>query len=215
MFIGHYAAALAAKTLEPRAPLWTYLGACQLVDIGWSGLVMTGVEKVRIDPTLPGSPLDLYFMPFTHSLPGALLWSLAAFLVGRAVLRLPLRAAAFLGLAVFSHWVLDLIVHRPDLELWFGGEKVGLSLWNLPVPEMTLEIGLLALAGAAWAASRARAGLGAWPAILFLGALVTLQIAVELTPLPSDPVALGATVLAAYLLVIALASLVPDWLVNK
>jgi hypothetical protein len=103
MFVGHYSAALAAKAAEPRAPLWALVAGCQLIDIGWSGLVMAGVEKMKIDPNLPGSPLDLYFMPFTHSLPGALIWAAGAMLLARLVLRLPWRAATFIGLAVFSH----------------------------------------------------------------------------------------------------------------
>ena len=49
MFVGHYSAALAAKAVEPRGPLWAYAAAAQLIDIGWSVLVMAGVEKVRID----------------------------------------------------------------------------------------------------------------------------------------------------------------------
>ena len=88
MFVGHYAAALAAKAVAPRAPLWTYVIAAQAIDIGWAGLVMAGVEKVRIDPSLPGSALDLYHMPFTHSLPAVVLWSLAALGLARAF-RLP------------------------------------------------------------------------------------------------------------------------------
>src|SRR5258705_8017886 len=108
MFVGHYSAALAAKAAEPRAPLWTYVIGCQLLDVGWSTLIITGVEKVRVDPSLPGSSLVLYDMPWTHSLPGALAWSLAGALAVRWALKLPWRAAAFVGMVVFSHWVLDL-----------------------------------------------------------------------------------------------------------
>jgi len=176
MFVGHYSAALAAKAAEPRAPLWTYVIGCQLLDVAWSGLVMAGVEKLRIDPSLPGSSLDLYQMPWTHSLPGALAWSAAAAIVVRLVMKLPVRAAVFVGLAVFSHWILDLAVHRPDLELWFGGTKVGLGLWNYPVPEEALEIGLLAVAGVSWAGWRVRDGRKVWPAGVFLTVLVALQI---------------------------------------
>src|ERR1700761_5225927 len=100
MFVGHYAAALAAKAAEPRAPLWTYVGACQLLDIGWSSLVALGVEKVRIDPNLPGSDLDLYSMPYSHSLPAAPIWSAGALVVAR-LFRLPWRAAVVLALTVF------------------------------------------------------------------------------------------------------------------
>ena len=63
MFVGHYSASLAAKAAEPRAPLWSYFIASQLLDVGWSILVALGIEKVRVDPMLPGSVFDLYFRP--------------------------------------------------------------------------------------------------------------------------------------------------------
>lgn len=202
MFVGHYAASLAAKAIEPRAPLWTYVIGAQLIDIGWGALVMAGVEKVRIDPSLPGSSLDLYHMPYTHSLPAVVLWSLAAALAVRFLLRLPMRAAVFVGLAVFSHWILDLVVHRPDLELWFGDGKVGFGLWNYPVPEQAVEIGLLALGAAAWAWLRGRQGQALWPVLLFVTVLVAVQITAMVMPGGGGGGAsLGATAIAIYLVI--------------
>ena len=93
MFAGHYAAALAAKAAEPRAPMWTLVAGAQLVDIGWSALIIAGVERGRSDPSLPGSPLVLEHMPWTHSLPAALAWSVIAGLLAKALLRLPMRVA--------------------------------------------------------------------------------------------------------------------------
>src|SRR5258705_9871783 len=98
MFVGHYSAALAAKAAEPGAPFWTYVIGAQLLDIGWSGLVMGGVERVSFDPNLPGSTLVLEHMPWTHSLPSALLWSVAAALVVRFAMKLSWRGLIFLGL---------------------------------------------------------------------------------------------------------------------
>lgn len=210
MFVGHYAAALAARAAEPKAPLWSYVAACQLLDIGWGGLIMTGAEKFSVDPALPGSPLELYHMPFTHSLPGALAWSVGGALLARGLLKTPWRASVFVGLAVFSHWALDFLVHRPDLELWFGGQKVGLGWWNWPVPEATLEMGLLAAAGAAWAWVRAREGLSVWPAAAFLLVLTAVQIASKLMPMGSDPVQTGGMAIGIYLAVAAVA-----WLVER
>jgi membrane-bound metal-dependent hydrolase YbcI (DUF457 family) len=211
MFVGHYSAALAAKAAEPRVPLWTFVIGCQLLDVVWAGLVMAGVEKVRIDPSLPGSSLDLYHMPWTHSLPSALAWSVAAGLAVRWFMKLPVRAAVFVGLVVFSHWVLDLVVHRPDLELWYGRAKVGLGLWNFPAPEEALEIGLLAVAGVFWTAWRIRDGRHAWPAALFLALLVALQIYAATSDEGSaDRVKFGATALVAYLAVGFVA-----WLVER
>lgn len=199
MFVGHYAAALAAKAVEPKAPLWTYVIGAQLIDIGWGALVVAGVEKVRIDETLPGSPLDLFHMPYTHSLLACVWWALGAALLARYALRLNWRPAVFVGLAVFSHWLLDFLVHRPDLPLWFGGPKVGLALWNYPVPEQAIEIGILGLAAAAWAWARGRDGRSLWPVLTFTGLLVTLQIVVLLMPPNHDPAGMGASALAVYL----------------
>ncbi len=211
MFVGHYAAALAAKAAEPRAPLWTYVAGCQLLDIGWSGLLMGGVEKMRIDPALPGSPLDLYYMPFTHSLPAAVLWSVAAALLAKPMLKLPWSAALMIGAVVFSHWLADFLVHRPDLELFPHGAKVGLGLWNFPLPEMALEMGLVAIAGAAWTARRKARGQAAWPAVAFLTLLTAVQILSSSLGGSSgspDPFLTGALALGVYLLVALAAAFV-------
>jgi hypothetical protein len=207
MFAGHYAAAIAAKAAEPKAPMWTLVAGCQLVDIGWAIFVATGIERAESDPSLPGSTLILSHMPWTHSLPAAVAWSLAAALAAGALLRVSRRAAVLIGAVVFSHWLLDLVVHRPDLELFPGGPKLGFGLWNFPMPEQAVEIGLLAVAGIFWAASRRSLAQAAWPAALFMTFLVALQIVVMFVPVEAGPVlpetALSA--LAVYLLAALLA----------
>lgn len=204
MFVGHYAAAMAAKAAEPRAPFWTYVLGCQMLDVGWGVLVSTGVEKFRVDTALPGSPLDLYFMPFTHSLPGAVLWSVVGGVAAKGLLRLPARAAAMISVVIFSHWGLDLIVHRPDLELG-NGVKAGLALWNWPVPEMALEMGLIAMSAAAWAGRIRAAGSGVWRAVVFSGLMIPLAIVALASPPPPSPAAGGIMALVAYGLVTLIA----------
>lgn len=209
MFVGHYAAAMAAKAIEPKAPMWTLAAASQLVDIGWSAFIIAGIERASVDPALPGSTLVLEHMPWTHSLPMALVWAVGAALLVKLLLRLPWWASAMVGITVFSHWLLDFLVHRPDLELWPGGERVGLALWNYPVPEQALEIGLLAVCGAAWVASRKTLGRFAWPAIGFIAFLVALQIVAMLSPQPAGPLGAesGVMILAIYLVVAGVAAL--------
>jgi len=145
MFIGHYGPSFACKAWKPVVPLWVLFIAVQLVDIVWAVLVLLGIEKVRIVPGITATnPFDLYYMPFTHSLPGAIFWSVGAAVVYRAVA--PAQkwtAAAIVGGAVFSHWILDLIVHRPDLALYDDAYKVGFGLWNYPAIAFVLEIALL------------------------------------------------------------------------
>jgi hypothetical protein len=201
MFVGHYAAALAAKAAQPKAPLWTYVLGCQLVDVGWSVLIMTGAERLRFDPGLPGSALVLDHMPYTHSLPAAVLWAVAAGLLATWLLKLPRWAGVMVGLTVLSHWGLDFLVHRPDLELWFGGPKVGLGWWNHPVPEQALEMGLLAMGAAAWGWRRGLQGRDGWWAPLFVALLLGVQIAAMLVPPGGGPVSMGASALAVYLLI--------------
>lgn len=146
MFVGHYSAAFVAKRLEPRLPLWSLLLAVQLVDVVWAVLILLGIERATIDFSLPGNPLVLSYMPYTHSLPATLLWSVLAALVGMAIWaggQRRLVLAATLGVTVASHWLLDLLVHRHDLALWGNAHKVGLGLWNLPLLSFALEVALL------------------------------------------------------------------------
>src|SRR6185436_20965895 len=79
MFVGHYGVSFAARKAEPAIPLWVLFIAVQLLDVLWAPFVLLGIEKVRIVPGFTASnPLDLYYMPYTHSLVAALLWSAAA-----------------------------------------------------------------------------------------------------------------------------------------
>jgi hypothetical protein len=197
MFVGHYAAALAAKTATPRTPLWALAGACQLLDIGWAGLVMAGVEKMRPDAAAPGG-MDPYYMPFTHSLPASALWSVGPGLLSRWLLKSSWGGAVVIGLTVFSHWVLDLVVHGSALQLWVGGPKVGLELWALPVPEMALEMGLVAVAATGWTGLRRDEGVAAWPAVAFVSLLVAVQVGASLSPASGDGIRVGAMALGFY-----------------
>src|SRR6266700_432090 len=146
MFVGHYGVSFAAKRGDKTIPLWVLFLAVQLLDVFWSVFVLAGLEKVRIAPGITASnPLDLHYMPCTHSLVAALLWSLAGYVGYRAIRAFGAshRAALLAALAVFSHWVLDLLVHRPDLPLYDNTLKVGLGLWNYPVLAFALEAALL------------------------------------------------------------------------
>src|SRR5258708_24902072 len=120
MFVGHYGPSFAAKALKQSIPLWILFIAVQWVDVMWSVLVLLGIEKVRIVPGITATnPLVLYYMPYTHSLLATILWSLGAVLAYRAIPKLgSWVTAGIVGAAVFSHWVLDLLVHPPGLPLY-------------------------------------------------------------------------------------------------
>jgi hypothetical protein len=146
MFVGHYGVAFAVKTPRNKIPLWVLLVAVQLLDFLWAPFVLLGIEKVRFVPGITATnALDLYYMPYTHSLIGALFWSAVAFAIYKIGWRniASNSAALLVGFAVFSHWLLDLIVHRPDLPTYDDTLKVGFGLWNYRGIEFVLEIAIL------------------------------------------------------------------------
>ena len=146
MFVGHYGVAFAARGAEKRLPLWAYFLAVQWVDLVWTVLVYFGIERVSIVPGAnPSGPLVFDYYPYTHSLAAGLCWAAIAFMGYRVITRMrgPQRVAAFLALAVLSHWFLDLIVHQPDLDLYDESRKFGLGLWNYPRIELAVELALL------------------------------------------------------------------------
>jgi hypothetical protein len=196
MFVGHYGVSFAAKKAEPAIPLWVLFIAVQLLDVLWAPFVLLGIEKVRIVPGFTASnPLDLYYMPYTHSLLAAIGWSVVAFLVYRfAVRSAPPRAAAIVGLAVFSHWVLDFLVHKPDLPLYDNTAKVGLGLWNLPAVALGLEA--LLLFGAMWLYVRHTARRTAM--LVFGVVMLGIQVYVFFGPPPASDKAAAATALIGY-----------------
>jgi hypothetical protein len=145
MFVGHYGPGFAGKALKQSVPLWVLLLAAQLLDVFWATFVLLGIEKMRIIPGYTATnPLDLYYMPYTHSLDGALLLSIGA---GVAYYLLRRKhgwaAATVVGGVVFSHWVLDVLVHRPDMPLYDNSAKIGLGLWNYPLIAFVLELAVL------------------------------------------------------------------------
>ena len=178
MFIGHYAAAFAARAVKPAVPLWVLFVAVQLVDFAWAAFIITGVEHVRIEPGLmAASSLDLYHMPWTHSLVAALIWSVAAGAIYMLFKRggSALMAGVIIAAAVFSHWLADLIVHAPDLAVYPGGPKLGFGLWNSLFWSQLVEVGLLLIGFAIYMAkTQPTSRLSAytpWALIVFMLAL--------------------------------------------
>ena len=208
MFIGHYGPGFAIKAIRPAIPLWLVFIAVQLVDVAWAALVLLGIEKVRIVPGITASnPLDLYYMPYTHSLVAAVLWAVAA-----SILCKPVRgvrnwsAAAWIGAAVFSHWILDLLVHRPDLPLYGDAMKVGLGIWNYPAIALSLEAFLL-FGGMIMYLRRSKAinAIGRFGPPAFGILMLAIQSYVFFGPPPTSPGAAATTALVSYVVFAAVA----------
>jgi hypothetical protein len=154
--------------------------------------------------------MDLYYMPYTHGLVGAL--ALSAALGGITLLFLRDRRLAVFTVvagAVFSHWLLDLVVHVRDLPLLGDSMKVGLGLWRHVWLSLPLELAIL-YAGAAvysrYAPSRTRFGdIALWT---YVAVMTLVQFYGQLGPDPASPLAEAQMALAAYLVLAVLAGLV-------
>ncbi len=179
MFIGHFAAGLAAKPLAPRTSLGTLLLACQFLDLLWPTLLLLGLEQVRIVSAPDGGlPLVFEHYPVSHSLLAAAGWGL---LLGAIVwlLRRDRRGALVVAALVVSHWLLDAVVHVPDLPLWPGpSPRIGLALWHAPMLALALELALFAVGALLYLrTTRARDRTGRWSVAGLLVALVAIQFA--------------------------------------
>ena len=203
MFVGHYSVAFAAKSDKNKIPLWVLFIAVQFLDYIWATLVLLGIEKLRvIKGFTAGSMLDSYFHPYSHSLVTAILWSVVAAIVykvfcsrhGRHYIK---YAALIVGLAVFSHWVLDLIAHPRDLAIYDNTWKVGFGLWNYRDPEFALEIALLAAGIMLYLTRNAMPAIRKGAVIAFGVALVVVQIGD--TYVPRNPLTDKQTVMGVWI----------------
>ena len=201
MFVGHYGPSFLAKRLSPGIPLWILFLAVQLLDVFWAIFIFLGVEHVRIVPGFTETnALDLYYMPYTHSLPGAVTWAAAAAILYRLI-KGSGPEAVLVGAAVFSHWPLDLLVHRPDLALYDDAVKVGLGLWDYPYVTLVLEGALLLGAMGMYMAGSRPLTSGARFAMPAFGlACLLMQAGMLFTPPPPSDRAMAATALIAYAL---------------
>jgi len=155
MIAGHFGLAAGVKARAPAVPLWALMLATQWLDVAFVILFLLGVEWLEpLDPTHPSAyGGSLIHASYTHSLVGALLLAALAGLLARW--RWGARVGGVVAAVAFSHWLLDLIVHRPDLPLLPGNlgglPLLGFGLWRLPLASAALELALVLLGGLLYA----------------------------------------------------------------
>ena len=146
MFIGHFGAGLGAKKFATSLSLGTLFLAAQWIDLIWPVLLILGIEQVVIDPgNTVITPLDFIHYPITHSLLAVLIWGI---ILGGVYyfIKKDRKNAIWMGVLVLSHWILDLITHRPDLPLIPGcNVKVGFGLWHSLAGTLMLEVSIFIL----------------------------------------------------------------------
>ena len=193
MFIGHYGIGFALKKFDSLLSLgWLFI-AVQFVDIIWTILIFFGIERVEIVPGITeANPLDFVHYPFTHSLVAFVVWSVIVGLIvflGKFKSSLSkMSLGLLLGFGVFSHFLLDLIVHRPDLPV-MGDDSMmlGFGLWNYTAIAYILE--MLIFIGGAYVYFRAKGNLTKSKKtglVLFIVILLIINLANLYGPPPED-----------------------------
>jgi hypothetical protein len=213
MFLGHYGVAFALKRAQPKLSLGTLFVATQLLDLLWGIFVLLGWEHARIVPENSAfTRLEFWDYPISHSLVGALTWGIVA---AACYYSWPTRdttrhwqAAAIVGLAAFSHYPVDVLVHLPDLPIMGNdSSKLGLGLWNHPVATMVAELLVFGLGLALYVAlgskrRRVRPGRLAVLVVVLLGA----YFASVYGPPPPNMTTVGVSAIVIVLLAGALAA---------
>ena len=206
MFIGHFALGFGAKRLNPTVSLGTLFLACQFADLLWPTLVLSGVERVIVEPgNTAYTPLRFAYYPYSHSLAALVVWALVVGAAYRAIREAPLSPALLLASLVLSHWVLDVATHRADLPITVHGRtKIGFGLWHSVPWTIAIESAMFAVGVAIYArttAPRDRAGtIGLWA---LAGFLVVVNVANILGPPPPSAAAVAWTAEAMWILVAA------------
>ncbi|MGZ5034942.1 MAG: metal-dependent hydrolase [Usitatibacter sp.] len=203
MFLGHYGVAFAAKRAAPQVSVGTSILAAQFLDVLWPLLVLAGIERFGIVPGITRmTPLDFTHYPWSHSLAMAIAWG-AAFAAVYWLMRRRLAAALLLGALVLSHWVLDWIVHRPDLPLYpDDAGRHGLGLWNSLGASLVVELGLYGVGIYFYISStRARDRIGTYAWWALVATLLAAYLGSVFGPLPPSTGAVAWTALIGYLFV--------------
>jgi hypothetical protein len=209
MFAGHIGAALAIGRAERDVNVGAFVAAALLLDFVLWLLVLAGWESVTIPSDFAHSHQPGFAFPYSHGLLASIVWSAVAGAVGLLLcphVRTKWRVATLLALAVFSHWLLDALVHRPELPVaGADSPRLGLGLWN----DMPVALGLEAVilvAGLWLFVSGATLGRRGSVAIVVLSVVAMAFTAVGMTiaPAPPSSTAMAASSLATIALVCAL-----------
>ncbi len=203
MFIGHFGIGFGAKAAAPKVSLGTLFLAAQFIDLLWPTLLLLGIEHVNIRTDgKQYPPLDFVYYPYSHSLLAVIIWAVL-FAAVYYFIRRNRVGAVVLGLAVISHWLLDLIVHYPDLPLYPGTSPVlGFAMWSSPILEMVLELSIVALG--VWLylrTTRAVDATGKWALWSLIAFLVAIHLANSFGTPPPSVTALAWVGQAQWLLV--------------
>ncbi|SCK12308.1 hypothetical protein VAR608DRAFT_0684 [Variovorax sp. HW608] len=211
MFAGHMGVGLALGRAERRVNVGVFIAAGLLLDLLLWLFVLLGWETVTLPADFARTHQPEFIFPYSHGLLAAVGWSAlagaAAFAAYGRLGAARMRIASLVAAAVFSHWLLDALVHRPEMPLASpGSATVGGGLWqNMPIA-MAVEaaivvVGLGLFLRGCRLSRRKRAAL----AMLSLIVLAFTVVGMTMAPPPPSAQAMAASSLAVLVLVCALA----------
>ncbi|MBK7106532.1 MAG: metal-dependent hydrolase [Ignavibacteriae bacterium] len=146
MYIGHYAISIALKNKHRQIPLWLLFISVQFLDLLAFVLIILGIEKIHYTGNQnPFYRTVIEYLPYSHSLLFATIFSLATFLIFWKFKNNIWGAVLSIGL--LSHWFIDFLFQKSNLPLYFNEYKVGLGLWDFPLFSYFTEIVLVAITG--------------------------------------------------------------------
>ena len=160
MVAGHFGLAAAVKAKQPQVPLWSLMLATAWLDVLFVPLYIAGIERIEPAPGTGGTGYGegVIYADYTHSLVGALALGLLFGLV--AAVPWGRRTGVVLGAVVFSHWVLDLLVHRGDMPILPGNlgdlPRLGFGLWQIPLAAAAAELAFVAIGAVLYGRAAAR-----------------------------------------------------------
>jgi hypothetical protein len=204
MFIGHFAVGFASKQLAPRASLGLLIAAPILLDFLWPIFLLLGWERAFIESN-PNPFLRFVFIsyPISHGLVAVVGWATLFAAVYYGFKRYALGAIV-IWIGVVSHWLLDFIVHRPDLPLYAGGRLVGLGLWNHRAATIAVESAMFIIGFFLYyRQTKARDGIGTYALLAFAALLLGVYALAAFGPAPPSLKAVAIGNICSFLVLVA------------
>ena len=204
MFLGHFGLAFASKKMVPAVSLAMLFVAAQLADLLWPILLLAGVERVEIlEGITVVTPLDFVSYPWSHSLVMLIAWGVALGFGYRIVRGGGWRAFGVLAALVVSHWVLDVVMHRPDKPLAPGGTRLlGLGLWDSLPGSIAIELLFFGVGVAIYLrVTRPSDRIGSWALWALIAFFLAIYAAAVFGPPPPSTEAVAGSGIAMWLFV--------------
>lgn len=211
MFAGHVGAALVIGRADRRVNLGALVFAAVFLDFALWMFVLIGWESVTIPANFSTTHQPKFVFPYSHGLLASVGWSalagIATSLWYPGLHQQKVRIGALVAAAVFSHWLLDALVHAPELPVaGASSAKVGLNLWQTMPVALAIE-GAIAVAGLYLFLSGANLSQAKkfWLSALSLLILVFTVAGMTVAPPPPSVTAMAGSSLVTIIVVCVLA----------